>query len=68
MAMLNNQMVRPKFQGISPEFIWPEIWYSTTYLHKLDPGIPIELLTHIDFTFREMDESDLSSSGWWFGT
>ena len=21
---------RPEFQGISPQFIWPKIWYSTT--------------------------------------
>jgi len=27
---------RPKFQGISPQFIWPTIWYSQ-YLHVLDP-------------------------------
>jgi hypothetical protein len=27
---------RPKFQGISPQFIWPTIWYSQS-LHVLDP-------------------------------
>jgi hypothetical protein len=27
------------YTGISPQFIWPKIWYSNVqYLHLLDPG------------------------------
>jgi len=26
-------LFRPKFQGISPQFIWPKIWYTRTSMY-----------------------------------
>ena len=44
--------LRPMFQGISPQFIWPEIWYVTST--SICWILKFPLLNHVK-----------SSSGWW---
>ena len=36
--------IRPKFQGISPKFIWPKIWYLLTYLNFRILKFPLNIV------------------------